>query len=65
MKFKELKEMAPEQREKKLKEARIELTKLQAQVAAGTPPKNPGQIRQLKRMIARLNTLSTQERTVE
>ncbi|MFP4118862.1 MAG: 50S ribosomal protein L29 [Candidatus Woesearchaeota archaeon] len=62
MKFKELKEMTSEQREKKLKEARIELTKLQAQVASGTPPKNPGQIGQLKRMIARLNTLDTQKK---
>ncbi|MGM5480956.1 MAG: 50S ribosomal protein L29 [Nanobdellota archaeon] len=66
MKFKEVKDMSPEQREKKLKEARVELAKLQAQVAAGTPPKSPGQISQLKRMIAKIRSAETQEkRTVQ
>lgn len=62
MKFKELKEMSSEQREKKLKGARVELTKLQSQVASGTPPKNPGQIKQYKKMIAQYNAIKSQEK---
>ncbi|MFW6378553.1 MAG: 50S ribosomal protein L29 [Nanoarchaeota archaeon] len=62
MKFKELKAMSSQQREKKLREAKFELSKLQAQVLAGTPPKNPGQIQQLKKVIAQYHTVNTQEK---
>ncbi|MGM5479983.1 MAG: 50S ribosomal protein L29 [Nanobdellota archaeon] len=56
MKYKELKDMTADQRASKLKESRLELAKLQAQVSAGTPPKNPGKIKLLKKLIARLNS---------
>ena len=49
MKFKELKDMNPEEREKKLDEINLELMKLNAQVATGTAVKSPGQLKQLKK----------------
>jgi len=62
MKHKELKTMTPEELEKKEKEMRLELIKLNSQVATGTNPKNPGQIRQLKKSIARIRTIQHEKR---
>jgi large subunit ribosomal protein L29 len=56
MKFKELASLTKDQLEKKKDELSFELIKLNAQVASGTTPKNPGQIRNLKKSIARINT---------
>jgi large subunit ribosomal protein L29 len=61
MKFKEIQKLTPQDREKKLKDIRIELLKLQGQVQTGTTPKSPGQIKELKRSVARIKTLETQE----
>lgn len=64
MKYKDLAAMKPAELEKKEAEARTELIKLKAQVATGTAPKNPGQIRQIKKILARIETLRTaQSRT--
>ncbi len=63
MKFKELKALSPADREKKLLEAKQELIKLNGQVATGTTLKSPGQIKQLKRTIAKLLTLQNEEKT--
>lgn len=49
--------MGVEEREKKLKELELELIKLNAQVATGTPPKNAGQLKRLKKDIAKLMLL--------
>jgi ribosomal protein L29 len=57
MKFKELAQLGSEEQEKKLKELELELIKLNAQVATGTPPKNAGQLRRLKKDIARIMLL--------
>lgn len=42
---------------KKLYDLRIELMKLNAQVAIGTTPKSTKQIREIKRNLARIETL--------
>jgi len=42
---------------KRLIELRMELMKNNAQVAIGTTPKSPGQLRQLKKTIARILTI--------
>lgn len=60
MKFKEIKSLSKEDIDKKMKDMRLELIKLNAQVATGTNPKNPGQIRQLKKSIARIKTRQKQ-----
>jgi large subunit ribosomal protein L29 len=57
MKTKELASLTHDQLQKKKEELEFELVKLNAQVASGTTPKNPGQIRNLKKSIARINTI--------
>ena len=59
MKYNELASMKPEDLDKKEAEARTELVKLRAQVATGTAPKNPGQIKQFKKILARIATFRT------
>ena len=54
MKFKEIKSMNKEELKSKLKEIRLELMKQNAQVATGTIPQNPGQIKIKKKNIARI-----------
>ena len=43
----------------RLAELGKELMKFRSQVAAGTIPKNPGRIKAIKRMIARIYTIQT------
>ncbi|MBI5391723.1 50S ribosomal protein L29 [Candidatus Woesearchaeota archaeon] len=52
----ELKNLSQIELEKRLGELRKDLMKLQAQVASGTRPENPGKIRALKRGVARIIT---------
>ena len=61
MKSKEIRQQKPEDTEKKLKELNSELIQLQGQSATGTPPKNPGRIKQIKRIIARIKTIQHEE----
>ena len=65
MKFKELKALSTADREKKLKEAQIELLKLNAQVSTGTTPKSPGKISQLKRVIAQITMFEAQNQDTQ
>ncbi|MFH1589762.1 MAG: 50S ribosomal protein L29 [archaeon] len=60
MNIKELKPLNNEDLEKKLTEAELELIKLNSQVATGTTIKSPGQIKQLKKTIARIKTIQKQ-----
>ena len=57
MRYKELAALTEKQRQEKLAELELELMKERAQVASGTAPKNPGMIRQHRKVIARLKTL--------
>jgi len=50
--------MSKEDLNSKLEELKKELLKVNAQRAVGTTPKNPGQIRQIKKNIARILTIS-------
>lgn len=62
MKFKEIKALETSEVKSKLTELRKELIKLNAQVATGTALKNPGQLKQTKKGIARiLNLLHNKE----
>ncbi|MBI2147021.1 50S ribosomal protein L29 [Candidatus Woesearchaeota archaeon] len=45
----------------KIQDLRKEYLVLKAQSATGTPPKNPMQLRNIRRAIARLHTLGTQQ----
>ncbi|MEK6948474.1 MAG: 50S ribosomal protein L29 [Nanoarchaeota archaeon] len=59
----QLKTMSKEEMDKNLTEMRKEIMKLKAQVSRGTQPENPGKIRALKRMIARILTIQNQKKT--
>lgn len=57
MKYLELSKLPKDEMEKKLHEMKTELMKLNAQIAIGTTPKSTKQIRELKKNIARYETL--------
>ncbi len=56
-KIKEFRTMGEAQLNDRLDQLRMELVKLNTQVAAGTNPKSPSIIRQTKRNIARILTI--------
>jgi ribosomal protein L29 len=56
MKAKELKSKSKEELTAQLSELKKELIKLNTQVATGTTLKSPGQVRKIKKNIARLLT---------
>ncbi len=57
MKFKELKAMPRHELEEKLGQTKMDLVKTSAQVATGTTPKNSGNIRNMKKTIAKIKFL--------
>ena len=58
VKKKELRQMPTEEMKKQLKELQMELMKANSQIASGSTPKNPGQIKQIKKTIARIHTIT-------
>ena len=60
MKFTDIKKMPKDELSKKLRELNTELMKLNAQIAIGTTPKNTKQIRDIKRTIAKVETMNKQ-----
>ena len=65
MKVKEIRKLKPEEYDKKMSEAVRELMILQGQAKTGTPPKNPGMIKKLKRTIARMQTIRNEQKLKE
>ena len=57
MKFKELQNMDPKELVAKLDEIHTELMKQNAQIATGTTPKSPGQVKQMKKTIAKIRSI--------
>jgi len=62
MKKKEIKQLNQEDLKKKRNDLKKELMKLNAQRNSGTAPENPGNIKKIKRTIARINTFSRIEK---
>jgi len=58
----DLKNMSKEDLTKRMKELNKELMKLMSQVHTGTAPENPGRIRAIKRMIARILTIQKNQK---
>jgi len=56
--------MQTKELESRLSEAKLELVKLNAQVAMHTQIKSPGQIRRLKRSIAKMLSIINQKKEV-
>ena len=61
MRMREIREMAPEERMRRLGELRTELSRLRAMVSAGGSVENPGRVRALRRTISRLLTVMREE----
>jgi large subunit ribosomal protein L29 len=57
LRLREIRDMPPEERRKKLDEIRTELVRLKTTVASGGTIENPGRIRELRRTIARILTI--------
>ena len=57
----ELEQMLPEEREKKLTELRTELVHLRTTVASGGIVENPGRIKEIRKTIARLLTVEARQ----
>ncbi len=62
-KLKELREMKTDERRRKLSELRAELLRLRTQRNSGTI-ENPGRIREIKKVIARILTIENELRGV-
>lgn len=60
-KVEELKKLSSEDINKRLEELRKILMKANTQISTGTPPENPGQVRAIKRNIARLITFKNEK----
>lgn len=59
--MKEIREMKPEERLKRLRELRVELSKLRTTVESGGTIENPARIREIRRTIARILTVQKEE----
>ncbi len=57
LKIKEIESMGSEELKTKLEELKKELIKHNAQIATGTNPKSPGQVKVMKKTIARILTV--------
>jgi len=58
LRLKEIRELSHLDREKKLKELRAELSRLKTTIRAGGSIENPTRVRELRRTIARIMTVT-------
>jgi large subunit ribosomal protein L29 len=61
----EIGQMLPEERKKKISELRAELTTIRTQVKSGGTVENPARVRELRRTVARLLTVQNLKTTTE
>jgi len=61
----EIRQMMPEERKKRLNELRTELVRLRTTVAAGGTIENPARIREIRRTIARILTIENEQKKSE
>ena len=62
LKMREIRNMSPQERERRLNELRTELMRLRTMVKAGGAVENPARIRELRRTIARILTVENEEK---
>ena len=65
MRIRDIRAMSSEERRERLDELQTELVRLKTMVKAGGSLDNPSQIRELRKTIARLLTIETEEGRVE
>ncbi|HXX87716.1 MAG TPA: 50S ribosomal protein L29 [Candidatus Acidoferrum sp.] len=61
MRVKEIRETPSEERSKKLGEFRTELLRLRTMIKAGGSVENPGRIKELRKIIARILTIEREQ----
>ncbi|MXR52550.1 50S ribosomal protein L29 [Halovenus sp. WSH3] len=57
----EIRDMTPTERQAELEDLETELLNAVSAKAAGAQPENPGRIKELRRTIARIKTIQTEE----
>ncbi len=57
----EIREMSDSEIEEKVNDIKLELSKEEGQVAIGGFPENPGRIKELKRTLARIKTIQSEQ----
>jgi len=62
LRLKDIREMSSDKRQEKLNEFRTELARLKTMVAAGGSLDNPSQIRELRKIIARMLTIEAEKK---
>lgn len=62
LRIKDIRSMAPEERQKRLTELQTELVRLKTLVKAGGALENPARIREIRKAIARLLTVNNEEK---
>ena len=65
MRKREIRQLLPEERGKRLAEMRTELVKLRTTVKSGGNIENTGRIRELKRTVARILTIANEKTPAE
>lgn len=65
MKAKDLRAMSEAELKFKLAELRMELVKHNAQISTGTTPKSPGQVKTVKKTIAKILTIQNTKKEVK
>ena len=62
IRVKEIREMSPEERKKKLDELRTELMRIKTMIKAGGSMENTARVRELRKAIARILTIENEEK---
>ena len=62
LRVKEIREMSPEERKKKLDELRTELMRIKTMIKAGGSMENTARVRELRKAIARILTVENEEK---
>jgi len=57
----QIREMSPEERDRRLEEMKTELSKLRTMISAGGSVENPGRVKELRKTVARLKTVMREE----
>jgi len=61
IRVKDIRDMSPEDREKKLSELQTELVRLKTMIKAGGSIENPGRVRELRKAVARILTVQSEQ----
>ncbi|MDP3728813.1 MAG: 50S ribosomal protein L29 [bacterium] len=65
IKNKDIRKMSTQEQNNKLLELKKDLIKINAQIAAGTVPENPGNVKNVKKTVARIITIMAETKMEE